>query len=144
MAILYKILLLRIVIFSGEKKVTIIERTVQMKTRIKELRLKKNLTQKALGDRLGANQTTLSKIENGISTPDAMLLIALSQFFHVSTDYILCLSDEWTNADSLLANNMYNLKKYQRLISLYQKMNHKQQEDCYTFISSMLDSSGEA
>ncbi|MCM1262202.1 MAG: helix-turn-helix domain-containing protein [Butyrivibrio sp.] len=114
-----------------------------MKTRIKELRLEKNLTQKSLGERLGATQTMLSKIENGTSTPDAMLLVNLSRFFKVSTDYILYLSEERTSADSLLADNMHNLKKYQRLISLYQKMNNKQQGDCYTFLSSMLDVSSE-
>ncbi len=114
-----------------------------MKTRIKELRLEKKLTQKVLAEYLGANQTMLSKIENGSSTPDAMLLIDLSRFFHVSTDYILYLSDERTNADSLLADNMHNLKKYQRLISLYQKMNNKQQGDCYTFLCSMLGISDE-
>lgn len=110
-----------------------------MKTRIKELRLEKNLTQQVLGERLGATQTMLSKIESGASTPDAMLLINLSRFFKVSTDYILYLSEERSNADSLLADNMYNLKKYQRLIALYQKMNCKQQGDCYAFLSSMLD-----
>ena len=114
-----------------------------MKTRIKELRLEKKLTQKVLAEYLGANQTTLSKIENGTSTPDAMLLIDLSRFFRVSTDYILYLSYERTNADSLLADNMHNLKKYQRLISLYQKMNNKQQGDCYTFLCSMLGVSDE-
>ncbi|MCM1048337.1 MAG: helix-turn-helix domain-containing protein [Clostridiales bacterium] len=114
-----------------------------MKTRIKELRLEKNLTQKSLGERLGATQAMLSKIENGTSTPDAMLLVNLSRFFKVSTDYILYLSEERTSADSLLADNMHNLKKYQRLISLYQKMNNKQQGDCYTFLSSMLDASNE-
>lgn len=114
-----------------------------MKTRIKELRLEKNLTQKGLSEYLGATQTMLSKIENGISTPDALLLINLSRFFNVSTDYILYLSEERTSADSLLADNMHNLKKYQRLISLYRKMNNKQQGDCYTFLSSMLDLSNE-
>lgn len=109
-----------------------------MNTRIKELRLEKKLTQKVLGEYLGANQTMLSKIENGISIPDATLLVDLSRFFHVSTDYILYLSEARTNADHLLADNIYNLKKYQRLISLYQKMNLKQQGDCFAFLCSML------
>ena len=125
------------------KQYTIEERKLCMKTRIKELRLEKKLTQKVLAEYLGANQTMLSKIETGTSIPDAMLLIDLSRFFHVSTDYILYLSEERTNADSLLADNMHNLKKYQRLISLYQKMNNEQQGDFYTFLSSMLGISKE-
>lgn len=114
-----------------------------MRTRIKELRTEKNFTQTQLAEHIGANQTMLSKIETGASIPDAMLLIELSRLFKVSTDYILYLSEERANADSLLADNMYNLKKYQRLISLYQKMNNKQQGDFYTFLCSMLGISDE-
>lgn len=114
-----------------------------MKTRIKELRLEKKLTQQALAEHLGINQTSLSKIECGASTPDALLLVDLSRFFHVTTDYILLLSDERLTADYLLADNMRNLKKYQHLITIYQKMSQKQQGDCYNFLRSMLDMSGD-
>lgn len=109
-----------------------------MKTRIKELRLEKKLTQQALAKQLGINQTSLSKIENGASTPDALLLTDLSRFFHVTTDYILFLSKERLTADSLLADNMCNLKKYQHLITIYQKMTQKQQELFYNFLCSIL------
>ena len=108
-----------------------------MKTRIKELRLEKKLTQQALAEQLGINQTSLSKIECGLSTPDALLLADLSRFFHVTTDYILLLSEERLNADYLLADNMSNLKKYQHLIAIYQKMSQKQQGDFYNFLCSM-------
>lgn len=111
---------------------------LQMKTRIKELRLEKKLTQQALAKKLGINQTSLSKIECGASTPDALLLADLSRFFHVTTDYILLLSEERLAADSLLADNMSNLKKYQHLIAIYQKMTQKQQGDFYNFLCSML------
>lgn len=111
---------------------------LQMKTRIKELRLEKKLTQQALAKQLGINQTSLSKIENGASTPDALLLTDLSRFFHVTTDYILFLSKERLAADSLLADNMCNLKKYQHLITIYQKMTQKQQELFYNFLCSIL------
>lgn len=111
----------------------------QMKTRIKELRLEKKLTQQALAKHLGINQAAVSKLECEASIPDAALLIDLSRFFHVSTDYILFLSEERLNADYFLADNMYYLKKYQHLIAIYQKMNRKQQEDCYNFLCSILD-----
>ena len=112
-----------------------------MKTRIRSLRKEKHFTQAQLAELIGANQTMLSKIETGASIPDALLVTRLSSLFNVSTDYILHLSDERANADSLLADNMYNLKKYQRLISLYQKMNIRQQGDFYTFLCSMLGTS---
>ncbi len=110
-----------------------------MKTRIKELRLEKNLTQQSLAKYLGINQAAVSKLENETITPDAMLLIRLSRFFHVSTDYLLYLSEQRLSADSLLADNLHLLKKYQHLISLYQRMSPKQQLACYTFVRSILD-----
>lgn len=110
-----------------------------MKTRIKELRLEKKLTQQALAEHLGINQASLSKIECGASTPDALLLIDLSRFFQVTTDYILLLSEERLTADYLLEDNMRNLKRYQHLITLYQKMSQKQQRDFYNFLQSMLN-----
>lgn len=109
-----------------------------MMTRIRELRLENNLTQHALAKHLGTNQTTLSKIENGTCMPDATMLIDLSRLFHVSTDYILQVSNHRVSADSLMEDNIYNLNKYRHLIAVYQKMNHKQQGDCYTFLCSML------
>lgn len=110
-----------------------------MKTRIKELRLERKLTQQRLAKYLGVNQTTLSKLESGLSTPDAMLLINLSRFFHVSADYVLYLSEERLSADLLLADNMHLLKKYRHLISLYQRMTPRQQKDCYNFLCSILE-----
>ena len=70
---------------------------------------------------MGINQASLSKIECGAATPDALLLIDLSRFFHVTTDYILLLSEERLTADSLLADNMCNLKKYRHLITITKK-----------------------
>lgn len=112
---------------------------MRMKTRIKELRLEKNLTQQTLAEHLGINQTALSKLECGLSTPDAMLVINLSQFFHVSTDYVLHLSEERLSADLLLEDNMYHLRRYQHLISLYRKMTPRQQKDLYSLLCSIVD-----
>ncbi len=112
-----------------------------MKTRIKELRLEKKLTQESLAKYLGINQATVSKLENESTIPDATLLIRLSRFFHVSTDYVLYLSEQRLSADLLLADNMHLLKKYQHLISLYQKMSPLQQQSCYRFLDNMLDDS---
>lgn len=108
-----------------------------MKTRIKELRLEKKLTQQALAEQLGINQASLSKIECGATTPDALLLIDLSRFFHVTTDYILLLSEERLAADYFLADNLCNLKKYQHIITVYQKMTQKQQTNLYNFLCSI-------
>lgn len=110
-----------------------------MKTRIKELRLERNLTQQSLARCLGVNQATVSKLENESTTLDAMLLAQVSRFFDVSTDYVLYLSEQRLSADLLLAENLHHIKKYQHLISLYQKMSPQQQNECFNFLNSILD-----
>lgn len=109
-----------------------------MKTKIKELRLEKKLSQQALAKRLGINQTSLSKIECGASTPDALLLVDLSRFFQVTTDYLLSLTEIRLAADYFLDHNSHHFKKYLRIILIFQQMSQKQQRELYNFLCSML------
>lgn len=46
---------------------------------------------------LGVSQQTISKIENSMDSVSIDLLINLSRYFNVTTDYILGLSDEKRN-----------------------------------------------
>ena len=55
----------------------------------KQLRLKKNLTQIELSDKLNVTQATISKWEKGKSIPDIMTLKTLAEFFNVSIEYLL-------------------------------------------------------
>lgn len=64
-----------------------------MKTRIKELRLSKNLTQTALAVIIGCSQNTISRIELEEAVPNSEILIELSDYFNVSIDYILYKTD---------------------------------------------------
>lgn len=67
---------------------------------IKKQRLKYNLTQKALSQRLGLTPKMISFYEKDQRIPPADILIKLSQIFNVTTDYLLGLSDD----DSSLKN----------------------------------------
>lgn len=109
-----------------------------MRTRIKKLRLEKHLSQQALARTMNLNQSTLSKIECGLSIPDASLICDLSRFFHVSTDYVLYLAEERLNADLLLADEMFHLKKYRQHMSVYQQLTPWQQSACDSFMQNML------
>ena len=62
--------------------------------RIKELRQAKNMKQSELSEVLSVAQNTLSYWENGKNEPDQKSLFALSDFFEVSIDYILCRTDD--------------------------------------------------
>ena len=57
--------------------------------RIKQLRLNKELTQKAVADLIGCSQQTYSDYETGKYDIPNEILIKLADFYKVSTDYIL-------------------------------------------------------
>lgn len=59
----------------------------------KRLRKARGLSQKALGDRLGLGQGTVSQWEVGRTMPDLQTVIALADFYGVSTDYLLGRTD---------------------------------------------------
>lgn len=58
-------------------------------SRIKNLRKNKNLSQTELARLMGLTSGAMSAIEVGKNNPTAELLINLSDFFNVSTDYLL-------------------------------------------------------
>lgn len=57
--------------------------------KIQTLRKERNLTQEALADQLNVSRQALSKWELGVSTPEADKIVQLSEYFNVSTDYLL-------------------------------------------------------
>lgn len=62
---------------------------VNMGNKLKALRLEKNLTQKQVADRSGVAISAISSYESGSRYPSYDVLIKLSRIFHVSTDYLL-------------------------------------------------------
>jgi len=61
--------------------------------RLRDLREDSDLTQQALAEFLHIKQNTYSQYENGQRQIPIELLIKLAKFYHVSTDYILGLTD---------------------------------------------------
>lgn len=58
-------------------------------TRIKELRKIKNISQEELANELSVSRQTISKWESDIVSPDINNIEMISNFFEVSTDYII-------------------------------------------------------
>lgn len=54
-----------------------------------ELRQERGLTQRELGQVLCVSTGTISNYETGVHLPDAYKLVALADYFGVSTDYLL-------------------------------------------------------
>lgn len=57
--------------------------------RLKELRLKHNITQIKLAMDLNVNQNTISRYENGEREAGYNELIRIADYFNVSVDYLL-------------------------------------------------------
>ena len=77
-------LVLYIILFSGESC---------MYRRLRDLREDHDLTQKELAKLLSFTTSAYSKIERGERTLTAEVLIDLSNFYNVSTDYLLGITD---------------------------------------------------
>lgn len=60
-----------------------------MNNKLKELRLKKGLSQKELADLIPVNQTAVSQWERGVTTPNPNALKRLCQIFNQTSDYFL-------------------------------------------------------
>ncbi|MBY6816501.1 helix-turn-helix transcriptional regulator [Clostridium botulinum] len=61
--------------------------------RLKELRIEKDLSQAKLAELFNISQQAVSHYEKGIRDIDSSLIKTLSNFFSVSSDYLLGISD---------------------------------------------------
>lgn len=66
--------------------------------KIYTLRRKNGLSQEQLAEKIGVSRQAISKWEGGLSTPELDKLKALSEFFQVTMDELIC--DQMSNAIS--------------------------------------------
>ena len=64
-----------------------------MGNKLKSLRIEKKLTQKQLADRVGVAISAVSSYESGSRYPSYDVLVRFAHIFHVSTDYLLGITD---------------------------------------------------
>lgn len=98
-----------------------------MENRIKKLRENRGLTQACLAEELGITQQMLSKYEQDTSIIKGKLLRKLAEYFNVTTDFILDLTDIKRD----LAREMRvteAIDMYYDLIELYNKLDVYDQE----------------
>ena len=67
---------------------------VNMGEKLKSLRIEKKLTQKQVADRIGLAISAVSSYESGTRYPSYDVLVKLARIFHVSTDYLLGMTDK--------------------------------------------------
>lgn len=92
---------------------------------IKDLRAKNNVSQNTIATYLDINQSTYSKFELNKATIPIEILNKLANYYHVSLDYLLKISDDlgsgiiWKDLDRKLVGE--NLKKLRKEKKLYQE-----------------------
>lgn len=66
---------------------------MQYYQRLKNLRIDNDLTQEQMGEIIGVSQRTISHYESGKREPGITEISRYAKHFNVSTDYIICLTD---------------------------------------------------
>ena len=95
-----------------------------MQNRIRELREERGMNQDALAGLVGVSQQKISKVERNTESLGIDLLIEISDYFGVTTDYLLCLSDEkrGTVQDRRVKQKM---DEYAKLIETYESLSEE-------------------
>lgn len=74
---------------------------VELKDRLKELRKESDLKQSEVAEALDIGRTTYSNYEQGLRSPRKDKLIKIANYFGVSVDYLLGLTDEKQTANKI-------------------------------------------
>ncbi|MBS4900715.1 MAG: helix-turn-helix transcriptional regulator [Clostridiales bacterium] len=92
------------------------------KNRLKEVRESLKLNKKEFAEKLGIKYSTYANYESGLREPASDVLIAVSDIFDISIDYLLGRSDKTTPSYSLeLSSAEINIIKNYRMLDQYAK-----------------------
>ena len=93
---------------------------MEFSEKLSDLRKKAGLSQEQLADRLGVTRQSVSKWESGAALPELVKLIALSEMFGVSLDYLVkdCV-EEPKQAEKIGADTARLERKLDALTSAY-------------------------
>lgn len=107
-----------------------------MESRIKTLREKRGLIQEILAAEVGITQQMLSKYERDISVIKVDILKKLAEYFNVTTDYLLGMSDTKIDLSCEVKMND-SLDKYYDLIEVYKRLDEYDQEMIWSIIQTV-------
>ena len=69
---------------------------ILLRNRVYQLRKAAHLSQKQLGEILGLTSKSISMLESGGRSTTIEKLVLLAEYFHVSTDYLVGITDDPT------------------------------------------------
>lgn len=83
--------------------------------RLKDLRIKRKISQQKLAIDLNLTQAAISKYELGLSEPDIAMLIKISDYFHVTVDYLVGNAELPKAFEDITKTEETVLEKYRKL-----------------------------
>ncbi len=111
--------------------------------KLKELRVDKGLTQKAMAEQLNISVPTLSHWECDYQEPAFKDLILLSEFFDVSIDELLGVSEDGATVNvSPMGEKLTDTER--QLINDFRQLNYYKQELIKSNIKAMLPAEAES
>lgn len=101
--------------------------------RLKQLRLSHKLTQSELANILGLKPTAISNYESKRNEPSFEKLIALSEYFDVSCDYLLGVTDSYLPVGGEVLD-----KDIVEFFELYQQLNQENVNELKNYLQYLL------
>ncbi len=98
------------------------EKNISM-NRIRELREDRDLRQIDVAEKTGIDQKTISNYETGKTLPDSYAIVRLAEFFGVTCDYLLGVSERDLKDVSAVIDDLEDVKK--RLSEIQKFLNKK-------------------
>ncbi len=95
-----------------------------MKTgeRIRYLRIRNNLTSKELSKALSISESSMSLYENGKRKPSLEIIVKIADYFKVTTDYLLGVSDSSHMGEYQTETDIFNV--LENVISILNSQNY--------------------
>ena len=81
------------------------------KNRIKELREDRDLRQIDVANAIGIDQRSLSNYETGKTNPDSTAIIKLAEFFGVTCDYLLGVSERNLSNQQVVIDEIKDIRE---------------------------------
>lgn len=106
---------------------------MEFNTRLKQLRQKHRLTQGELAEILDLKPTAISNYESKRNEPSFSKLLALSQYFDVSCDYLLGVSDSYLPIGGEVLD-----KEIVDFFNLYQQLNDDSAKELKKYANYLL------
>lgn len=107
-----------------------------MESRIKELRENRRLIQAILASELNITQQSLSKYERDITTIKIDILKSIAEYFNVTTDYLLRVSDVKRDLQGQMKMNK-DIDEYYDLIEVYKGLDKYDKEMVWSILQAV-------